>query len=653
MRKQGIFPRRAPLLRAGWRAAALLALSLALWTCAKKPTGPDNASDFPAAPANLTLTLGDRQLALAWTILDPARVRSFRIYRFDSSQIVITPPNKIERRFTLIDSTRSLTYLDRTVRNGVTYFYQISAVSNKGFEGPRSAEVAGRPNVYGVRIANGVNITRDPKILLTITAPATTVLMKVGNDTALARISWQPFQTSVNWTLPSGDGLKMVYLKLRDRDGSESGLLASDPIILDTKALITSVTENTGGTPKQSNQIIHFTLNAGESGGRAFIDIVNAVNDILLFDDGTNNDKTANDGIYEVDYRIPGDVEIAQAKIRGRFTDQVGNVATPFIATTQVTILKVPDAVQLFTPTPTGSPSNALRLTWSTSAEADFANYAIYRSRTKNFTPSANLLIEQVTVQQTTSYIDANLQAGVTYYYQIVVNDIGGLSSKPSNEVEGKISPDAPPAAVTLNTPLLVGDGTSKVQLSWSQSGDRDFASYRLYRSLTPRVDSLSTLVTAIVDIGDNVHVDEGLSAGTTYYYRVFVADQGRNLTGSNVESVTTAQNTPPFPVTLAQPAVVDTSSLRLSWSQSLDTDFASYRIFRSETPGVTNGTRGKDAQGNDVDVLITILNSNAGNTTYTDTNLRSTRTYYYRVFVYDRGNLSSGSNEVKARIRP
>ncbi|MDZ7265851.1 MAG: hypothetical protein ONB48_00770 [candidate division KSB1 bacterium] len=653
MRKQGIFPRQSPRWRAGWHAAALLALGLALWTCAQKPTSPDTTGDFSVVPTNLALVLGDRQLSLAWTIPDPGGVRNFRIYRFDSSQIVITPPNKIERRFKLLDSTRALNYVDRTVRNGVTYFYQVSAVSNKGYEGPRSAEVAGRPNVYGVRIASGVNITRDPKIVLTITAPATTVLMKVSNDTALSRVSWQPFLASLNWTLSAGDGQKTVYLKLRDRDGSESSMLASDPIILDTKAIITSVTENTGGTPKQSNQIIHFTLTAGEPNGRAFIDIVNAVNDILLFDDGSNNDRVANDGIYEVDYRIPGDVEIAQAKIRGRFTDQVGNVATPFLAATQVTILKVPDAVQLFTPVPTGSPSNALRLTWSVSSEADFANYALYRSRTKNFTPSPGLLIERVTVQQTTSYIDANLQPGVSYYYQIVVNDIGGLSSKPSNEVEGKISPDAPPAAVTLNTPLLVGDGTSKVQLSWSQSGDRDFASYRVYRSLTPRVDSLSTLVTAIVDIGGNVFVDEGLSASTTYYYRVYVTDQGRNATGSNIESVTTAQNTPPFPVTLAQPAVVDTSSLRLSWSQSLDADFASYRIFRSEIPGVTNGTRGKDAQGNDVDVLIAILNANPGNTTYTDTNLRSTRTYYYRVFVYDRGNLSSGSNEVKARIRP
>ncbi|KAA0227219.1 hypothetical protein KJ068_25910 [bacterium] len=652
MRLQGIVLRMHAMIKTSLCAAIILS-GLMLGSCSKKPTGPDNAGDFPVAPTDLTIALGDRQISLAWRLTNLARVKSFRIYRFDSSQVALASSNPGERRFILLDTTRAQTYVDRTVKNGVTYFYQISAVSTKGYEGPRSTEISGKPNVFGIRIAGGVTATRNTTITLNLTAPSTTVLMKVSNDTSFSRISWQPFQATVNWTLTPGDGQKIVYVKLRDRDGSESNALASDPIILDTTALITNVTENTGGVAKQSGETIHFRLTANEPDGRAVIDIVNAVQDILLFDDGTNNDKVANDGIYEGDFRIPGDIEIAQAKIRGRFTDRVGNVATAFTAATQVTILKAPDPVFLFAPATTGSQGNILRLTWSVSQEADFSNYAIYRSRTKNFNPNASSLIDHVTVQQTTSYNDANLQPGVTYYYQVVVNDVAGLSSTPSNEVEGKISPDVPPSAVTLNTPLLVGDGTNQVQLTWSQSSDRDFASYRIYRSATPRVDSLSTLVASVVNIASNVFTDQGLNAATTYYYRVYVYDQGRNATGSNIESVTTAQNTPPFPVTLAQPAIIDTSSLRLSWSQSLDADFASYRIFRSETPGVTNGTRGKDTQGNDIDVLVYIINTNPVTTTFTDTGLLATKTYYYRVFVYDRGNLSSGSNEVKARIRP
>ena len=76
-------------------------------------------------------------------------------------------------------------------------------------------------------------------------------------------------------------------------------------------------------------------------------------------------------------------------------------------------------------------------------------------------------------------------------------------------------------------------------------------------------------------------------------------------------------------------------TSLELSWSTSDAPDFASYQVFRSETPGVTFN-----------DALVTTLAGlNSGS--YTDMGLPGKTTFYYRLFVVSTADIYSGSNEV------
>jgi hypothetical protein len=60
----------------------------------------------------------------------------------------------------------------------------------------------------------------------------------------------------------------------------------------------------------------------------------------------------------------------------------------------------------------------------------------------------------------------------------MVIDDLGATAT--SNEVSATID-DLFPAAVTLSAPDPVGQTT--IGLSWTASADRDFQSYRLYRS--------------------------------------------------------------------------------------------------------------------------------------------------------------------------
>ena len=135
-------------------------------------------------------------------------------------------------------------------------------------------------------------------------------------------------------------------------------------------------------------------------------------------------------------------------------------------------------------------------------------------------------------------------------------------------------------------------------------------------------------------------YTDNLVNPATRYYYQIVVTDQGGKTSRSNVANITTAADVAPAPVTLALPIASDVGELSLSWSRNNDADFASYRIYRSKTPGITENQP-----------PIKIVND-PDDTTFDDAGLEAQTIYYYKVFVYDGANLSAGSNEVMGTTR-
>jgi glucose/arabinose dehydrogenase len=86
------------------------------------------------APAGLTATPGDRQIALAWTA--DASAAGYRVYRGG----------------TLMASPAGPSYLDTTVTNGTAYGYAVSAVDAAGTESPRSAVVTATPAAFALKV---------------------------------------------------------------------------------------------------------------------------------------------------------------------------------------------------------------------------------------------------------------------------------------------------------------------------------------------------------------------------------------------------------------------------------------------------------------------------------------------------------------------
>jgi hypothetical protein len=96
------------------------------------PPGP------PSAPSNLAATGGNAQVTLTWQA--PASdggspITNYRIYRG------VVPGGEIA----LATVGNVLTYADTAVTNGVTYYYEVSALNNPG-EGPKSNEASATPS---------------------------------------------------------------------------------------------------------------------------------------------------------------------------------------------------------------------------------------------------------------------------------------------------------------------------------------------------------------------------------------------------------------------------------------------------------------------------------------------------------------------------
>jgi hypothetical protein len=166
------------------------------------------------------------------------------------------------------------------------------------------------------------------------------------------------------------------------------------------------------------------------------------------------------------------------------------------------------------------------------------------------------------------------------------------------------------------------------IQLQWAPVTGA--AGYHVERS----TDTLTWDVVASTTSDQTRYTDGALASGTTYYYRV-AAVNGEAVSRSDVVSATTTVDTPDAPVLLS--AIASATSVDLAWSDVAGE--LSYQIQRS--PDGINGWTDIGTTGQDV-------------TTYTDTGLAATTTYYYRVVaVTSDGGVSAPSGVLPATTGP
>ena len=163
-----------------------------------------------------------------------------------------------------------------------------------------------------------------------------------------------------------------------------------------------------------------------------------------------------------------------------------------------------------------------VELDWSRSTASDFASYQLFRSDSVNVTVASTLLQTQ-TNSSTTTYRDTDRKPTTDYYYAVFTADKAGLASK-SNVVKATTPANQPPKSVTL---FATKQDSTSVTLGWTKNDDKDFESYRVYRSVSSPVGISNANITgAVATQSTTEYTDRNIDKGQKFYFVVVVFDK-------------------------------------------------------------------------------------------------------------------------------
>jgi fibronectin type 3 domain-containing protein len=276
--------------------------------------------------------------------------------------------------------------------------------------------------------------------------------------------------------------------------------------------------------------------------------------------------------------------------------------------------------------------STSIKISWTPVNGA--VQYNVYRCVTQTGS------YDHIDTTREASYTDRGLSSGSTYYYRVTSVGSDGESLK-SDPVAATTSAGLP----APSKPSVSGTSQTSIKLTWTVVSGA--AQYKIYRCVT------STGVYQFVDsTEEGSYTDNGLTPAKMFYYKVSAVgvdgiegpmsgyaaastydennqpvnpnptpepEPGEN--GGNEESPSQA---PPAPTGLSA-ITQSSSSILLSWSAVADA--SSYRVYWN------TGASGTYT-----------LKTTVSTSTYTDTGLASSTTYYYKVSAINSSAESSQS---------
>ncbi len=292
-----------------------------------------------------------------------------------------------------------------------------------------------------------------------------------------------------------------------------------------------------------------------------------------------------------------------------------------------------PLQVDLFEPTDVTK--HAATLAWEPSVDYDFSHYFLRRDTTDDVTTASDSL-PRIADSSVTSFTDRGV--GVTpfglledtdYYYRLWVYDTFGRSRASDSVVTART---LLPLAVPLRATGLVTK--YRAELEWELSPE-DVAYYRLHRGLSPLLadlDSIGGFPPAVSSV-----IDSGLTAGTNYFYYLFIIDSaGYTNPFREVDALLLQTDSLPAPALTDPPTTITKYGATLAWASIPDQEDSSWvALYRGS--GLT------------VDTTDTWLYSAPRNRDFTfpDGQLSQDQTYSYRLRHWDSQDNSAWSNTV------
>jgi fibronectin type 3 domain-containing protein len=288
--------------------------------------------------------------------------------------------------------------------------------------------------------------------------------------------------------------------------------------------------------------------------------------------------------------------------------------------------------------TATASSSSAIALSWTAvtpPANCSIGGYNVYGGTTANPTT----LLASVT--SGTTYTNTGLTASTLYYYVVKAVDAEGASAAASAQATTSAASTCnavPPTGPTSLTATTVS--SSSISLSWPAGFANPpctVTSYNVFRSTTNGFAPGSGNLIAS-GVTSTSYTNTGLAASTTYYYLVETLDSyGASAASPQAQATTTGGTcsaVPPAPTGLTATAS-SSSAIGLSWTAPTapsNCTISSYTVYGGTT---TNPT--------------TAIASGLTSTSYTNSGLAASTTYYYLVKAVDAYGTSAASSQASA----
>jgi fibronectin type 3 domain-containing protein len=577
-------------------------------------------SGLPAAPAALTATAGNAQVALSWTASSGAT--SYNVYRGSLPGQENTTP--------IATGITTTSYLDTTVNNGPTFYYKVTAVNSAGTSS-YSNEASATPTAPAL-------------------PPAPTGLTATAGNT-LAVLSWTASTGATSYnvyrgTSSGGESTTAIATGITTTSYTNTGLTNGTAYYYKVAAV------NSSGTSTYSNEA-SATPTGGSGTTTYYQDSFSRTGDMT----GSTPDVTDTGGATWANLAGTGQYPISGG------TASINPAAyswsaeyLPVNGTSGITL----DGTKNFTVSVvvTSPSTGRVGLCLSTAApgnlySSDFAamstcsgftgayafnggniNYNFGAGISGATTISMSYNAATTTLTYTVGSTTLATQTGVTAaevaairYVGLGDDGYGGGAAAPAPTFDnftftvGSGGGGTVPAAPTG---LAATAGNAQVALTWTASSGA--TSYNVYRGTTAGGESTTAIATGITTAS---YSDTSVTNGTAYYYKV-TAINSSGASGYSNEASATPLAVPTAPTGLV--ATAGNTQVGLVWTAS--SGATSYNVYRGTTAG-----------GESTTAIATGVTS----ASYTNTGLTNGTTYYYKITAVNSSGASGYSNEASA----
>lgn len=276
-------------------------------------------------------------------------------------------------------------------------------------------------------------------------------------------------------------------------------------------------------------------------------------------------------------------------------------------------------------------------LSWDTNPEEDLVGYRVYQAMAADAESYHQLQLDPIPASTFVHTLSKAASAN-PYFYKVTAVDRSGNESDFSQIIKLKL-PDVTPPFPPVFAKAEGGEG--EILLTWHPNIDKDLAGYQLYRLEKKEPISAVLLLNQKLIPAETLKYKDSanLIAGTRYAYTLKAVDQDGNISLASRPLIAASYDLSPpdQPTELEAEQAEKEPLVNLKWRLPTAKDLKGVLLSRGTAP-----------EGPFYPLTETVRASS-----YVDKDVRTGKTYYYRLAAYDqKNNKSADSRIVKVEIK-